>query len=62
VAIRIKEPNVPSHLPPARLFLDDIEEIVRIFRDTVESQELGPYSREIGDGNRGQTGRFLIFV
>jgi hypothetical protein len=29
VTIRTKEPEIPTEFPPARLFLDDIEEIVR---------------------------------
>jgi hypothetical protein len=44
VTIRIKEPEVPSEFPPARLFLDDIEEIVRILREFLESREMGSRS------------------
>jgi hypothetical protein len=33
VTIRTKEAEVPSEFPPARLFLDDIEEIVRVLVD-----------------------------
>ncbi len=33
VTIRTKEPEVPSEFPPSRLFLDDIEEIVRTLVD-----------------------------
>jgi hypothetical protein len=39
-----KEEDVPSEFPPARLFLDDIEEIVRIFRELVESRNVGSRS------------------
>jgi hypothetical protein len=44
MAIRTKEEDVPSEFPRARLFLDDIEEIVRIFRELIESRKLGPLS------------------
>jgi hypothetical protein len=40
VTIRTKEPDVPSNFPPARLFLDDIEEIVRIFREFLETRDM----------------------
>jgi hypothetical protein len=39
VTIRTKEPDVPNHFPPAKLFLDDIEEIVTILVETVENPE-----------------------
>jgi hypothetical protein len=44
VTIRTKEPGVPEEFPPARLFLDDIEEIVRILREFIESRETGSHS------------------
>lgn len=34
-----KKADVPSEFPPARLFLDDIEEIVRVLWKAIESQE-----------------------
>jgi len=37
VTIRTKEPDVPSDFPPARLFLDDMEEIVRVLVDALEN-------------------------
>jgi len=37
VTIRTREPQVPDEFPPARLFLDDIEEIVRILVDSVDN-------------------------
>jgi hypothetical protein len=37
--IRTKEGDTPSEFPPARLFLDDIEEIVGILRELVGSQK-----------------------
>jgi hypothetical protein len=39
VTIRTKEADVPGEFPPARLFLDDIEEIVRILVDAIETRE-----------------------
>jgi hypothetical protein len=39
VTIRTKEPEVPDELPPARLFLDDIEEIVRVLLDATEKRK-----------------------
>jgi len=39
MSIRTKEENTPSEFLPARLFLDDIEEIVGILRELVESQK-----------------------
>ncbi len=39
MTIRTKEPEVPSEFPPARLFLDDIEEIVRILVDANEKKQ-----------------------
>ena len=38
VTIRTKEAEVPSEFPPARLFLDDIEEIVRILLEATENR------------------------
>src|SRR5216683_7860540 len=32
MALKTKEPEVPHDLPPARLYLNDIHEIVEIFR------------------------------
>jgi hypothetical protein len=43
VTIRTKEAEVPSEFPPARLYLDDIEEIVRIFRELVESPKFSEH-------------------
>jgi hypothetical protein len=34
MTIKTKEPDLPTEFPPARLFLDDIEEIVRILVDS----------------------------
>jgi hypothetical protein len=39
VPIRTKEADAPNKFPPARLFLDDIDEIVRILVDAVEKRE-----------------------
>jgi hypothetical protein len=39
VTIRTEEAEVPSEFPPARLFLDDIEEIVRILVAAAESRK-----------------------
>ena len=39
MTIRTKEPDVPSEFPPARLFLDDIEEIVHILQEFIESRK-----------------------
>lgn len=39
MTIRTKEPEVPDKFPPARLFLDDIEEIVRILVDATENRK-----------------------
>jgi hypothetical protein len=39
VTIRTKEAEVPSEFPPARLFLDDIEEIVRILVAAAENRK-----------------------
>jgi hypothetical protein len=44
VTIRTEDPDVPSEFPPARLFLDDIEEIVRILREFLESRKMGSHS------------------
>jgi len=41
VTIRTKEPEVPIEFPPARLYLNDIEEIVRILSEFVESRKNG---------------------
>jgi hypothetical protein len=40
VTIRTEEPEVPSEFPPTRLFLDDIEEIVRILREFLETRKM----------------------
>jgi hypothetical protein len=37
VTIRTKEPEVPDEFPPARLFLEDIEEIIHILVEAVEN-------------------------
>jgi hypothetical protein len=37
VTIRTKEPEVPAEFPPARLFLNDIEEIVRVLIAATEN-------------------------
>jgi hypothetical protein len=47
VTIRTKEPEVPDEFPPARLFLDDIEEIVRILTDATENRKEEP--RRLGE-------------
>jgi hypothetical protein len=47
VTIRTKEPEVPSEFPPARLFLDDIEEIVRTLVDANKSHN--PYASQDED-------------
>jgi len=39
VTVRTREAEVPSEFPPARLYLDDIEELVRILVETIESQK-----------------------
>ncbi len=39
MTIRTKEADAPNDFPPARLFLDDIEEIVRILVDATEKKE-----------------------
>jgi hypothetical protein len=39
VTIRTKEADAPNDFPPARLFLDDIEEIARILVDATEKKE-----------------------
>jgi hypothetical protein len=39
VTIRTKEADAPNEFPPARLFLDDIEEIVRILVDATENRK-----------------------
>jgi len=44
VTIRTKEADVPHEFPPARLFLDDIEEIVSILRQAVESRKMDSHS------------------
>lgn len=45
MAIWTKEQDILlSGFPPARLFVDDIEEIVRIFRELVESHPIDPRS------------------
>src|SRR5258708_7952386 len=54
MAIKTKEPEVPRRLPPARLYLNDIQEIVEIFRAARNYEEhrfsglekLAPDSRE----------------
>jgi len=40
VTIRTEEPKVPANFPPARLFLDDIEEIIRILRESLETVKM----------------------
>ena len=40
MTIRTKEPYVPDEFPPARLFLDDIEEIIRILREFLETRKM----------------------
>jgi len=40
VTIRTEEPDLPSEFPPARLFLDDIEEIVRILQEFLETRKM----------------------
>jgi hypothetical protein len=40
MAIRTTEKDVPTEFPPARLFLDDIGEIIRILFELVQSQRL----------------------
>jgi hypothetical protein len=39
VTIRTKEAEIPCEFPPARLFLDDIEEIVRILVAATENRK-----------------------
>lgn len=40
MAIWTKEEHVPDELPPARLFLDDIKEVVGILRGSVETKNI----------------------
>ncbi len=40
MTIRTEEPKVPANFPPARLFLDDIEEIIRILRESLETVKM----------------------
>jgi hypothetical protein len=47
MTIELQEPQVRRDLPPARLYLDDIEQIVRIF-----SQEIKAYERELNPGEQ----------
>jgi hypothetical protein len=47
VTVRTREPDLPSEFPPARLFLDDIEEIVRTLVDA--NKDLNPSGRRSGD-------------
>jgi hypothetical protein len=42
VAIRTKEPDAPNEFPPARLFLDDIEEILRTLAAALRHPEEDP--------------------
>jgi hypothetical protein len=48
MAIKTKELEVPSQLPPARIYLDDLREIIEIFREArqYERDEHSPGSRE----------------
>jgi hypothetical protein len=39
VTIRTKEPDAPNEFPPARLFLDDIEEIVRVLVEAAKKRD-----------------------
>jgi len=43
VTIRTKEADVPSEFPPARLYLDDIEEIVRVLVEATENHHKGEH-------------------
>jgi hypothetical protein len=43
VTIRTKEQEVPGEFPPAKLFLNDIEEIVDILKELIESRELSKH-------------------
>jgi hypothetical protein len=43
MAIRPVPPEVPDRFNPASLFLDDIEEIIRIFVEAEENREEKPY-------------------
>jgi hypothetical protein len=38
MTIRTREPSVPTHLPPSRLFLDDVQEIVAILKELAETE------------------------
>ncbi len=39
MTIRTKEPDIPTEFPPAQLFLDDIEEIVRTLVDGIKESD-----------------------
>jgi hypothetical protein len=46
LTIRTKEPDAPTAFPPARLFLDDIEEIVRTLVDANKDSNPAPHDEE----------------
>jgi hypothetical protein len=46
MAIKTKELEVPQHFPPARIYLDDLQEIVEIFR---EARKYEKYERQSED-------------
>lgn len=46
MTIRQSEPEIPMSLPPARLYVDDIEQIIKIFTDALNAVPHGPRDRE----------------
>src|ERR1700740_3475446 len=60
MTISRKEKQVPKDLPPARLYLDDLEMVIRVFQEAKQSQTGSPESLPRGAAKEQPSLKFEI--